>query len=189
MVNRVAGEIHKKGGILQQTFGETVANAYGLVFYQAADGKLYRAQANAETTVAGVLYLCADAATVEDTVGNALAQGRAEKTGWSWTIGNLVYVSPTVAGGLTQTVPTGTQKIRPVGFATKTDQIDFRPLWGTGASYTVNIDGIAATKGDVLVRSGDRMGGRARHHDRRTPARPRPPQPHPPHQGRRGQRP
>ncbi len=113
MVNRVSGEIHKKGGILQQTFGETVANAYGLVFYQAADGKLYRAQANAETTVAGVLYLCADAATVKDTVGNALAQGRAEKTGWSWTVGKLVYVSPTAAGELTQTVPTGTQKIRP----------------------------------------------------------------------------
>jgi len=65
MVNRVSGEIHKKGGILQQTFGETVANAYGLVFYQAADGKLYRAQANTETTIAGVLYLCADAATVK----------------------------------------------------------------------------------------------------------------------------
>ena len=158
MVNRVSGEIHKKGGILQQTFGETVANAYGLVFYQAADGKLYPAQANAETTVAGVLYLCADAATVKDTVGNALAQGRAEKTDWSWTVGKLVYVSPTVAGGLTQTVPTGTQKIRPVGFATKTDQIDFRPLWGTGASYTVNIDGIAATKGDVLVRSATAWG-------------------------------
>lgn len=45
MANRVSGEIHKKGGILQQTFGETVANAYGLVFYQAADGKLYRARA------------------------------------------------------------------------------------------------------------------------------------------------
>lgn len=158
MVNRVSGEIHKKGGILQQTFGETVADAYGLVFYQASDGKLYRAQANAETTVAGVLYLCADAATVKDTVGNALAQGRAEKTGWSWTVGKLVYVSPTVAGGLTQTVPTETQKIRPVGFATKTDQIDFRPLWGTGASYTMNIDGIAATKGDVLVRSATAWG-------------------------------
>jgi len=39
-------------------------------------------RANAETTVAGVLYLCADAATVKETVGNALAQGRAEKTGW-----------------------------------------------------------------------------------------------------------
>ena len=158
MVNRVSGEIHKKGGILQQTFGETVANAYGLVFYQAADGKLYRAQANAEATVAGVLYLCADAATVQDTAGNALAQGRAEKTDWSWTVGELVYVSPTAAGGLTQTVPTGTQKIRPVGFATKTDQIDFRPLWGTGASYTVNIDGIAATKGDILVRSATAWG-------------------------------
>lgn len=69
MVNRVAGEIHKKGGILQQTFGETVANAYGLVFYQAADGKLYLARANTEATIAGVLYLCADAATVKDTVG------------------------------------------------------------------------------------------------------------------------
>jgi hypothetical protein len=153
MVNRVSGEIHKKGGILQQTFGETVANAYGLVFYQAADGKLYRAQANAETTVAGVLYLCADAATVKDTVGNTLAQGRAEKTGWSWTVGKLVYVSPTVAGGLTQTVPTGTQKIRPVGFATKTDQIDFRPLWGTGATYSINFADIPANPGDILVRS------------------------------------
>ena len=158
MVNRVSGEIHKKGGILQQTFGETVANAYGLVFYQAADGKLYRAQANAETTVAGVLYLCADAATVEDTVGNALAQGRAEKTGWSWTVGKLVYVSPTAAGGLTQTVPTGTQKIRPVGFATKTDQIDFRPLWGTGASYEVNFPDIPASHGDILVRSANAWG-------------------------------
>ncbi|HNT07810.1 hypothetical protein [Methanoculleus sp.] len=158
MVNRVSGEIHKKGGILQQTFGETVANAYGLVFYQAADGKLYRAQANAETTVAGVLYLCADAATVKDTVGNALAQGRAEKTGWSWTVGKLVYVSPTEAGGLTQTVPTGTQKIRPVGFATKTDQIDFRPLWGTGATYEVNLPDIPASHGDILVRSATAWG-------------------------------
>ncbi|MGB3988232.1 MAG: hypothetical protein WBK67_00900, partial [Minisyncoccales bacterium] len=158
MVNRVSGEIHKKGGILQQTFGETVANAYGLVFYQAADGKLYRAQANAETTVAGVLYLCADAATVKDTVGNTLAQGRAEKTGWSWTVGKLVYVSPTVAGGLTQTVPTGTQKIRPVGFATRSDQIDFRPLWGTGATYEVNFPDIPASHGDILVRSATAWG-------------------------------
>ena len=158
MVNRVSGEIHKKGGILQQTFGETVANAYGLVFYQAADGKLYRAQANAETTVAGVLYLCADAATVKDTVGNTLAQGRAEKTGWSWTVGKLVYVSPTAAGELTQTVPTGTQKIRPVGFATKTDQIDFRPLWGTGARYEVNFPDIPASHGDILVRSATAWG-------------------------------
>lgn len=158
MVNRVSGEIHKKGGILQQTFGETVANAYGLVFYQAADGKLYRARANAEATVAGVLYLCADAATVKDTVGNALAQGRAEKTGWSWAVGKLVYVSPTAAGGLTQTVPTGTQKIRPVGFATRSDQIDFRPLWGTGATYEVNFPDIPASHGDILVRSATAWG-------------------------------
>ena len=158
MVNRVAGEIHKKGGILQQTFGETVASAYGLVFYQASDGKLYRAKADAEATVSGVLYICVDAATVINTTGNALAQGRVEKTGWSWTVGKLVYVSPTTAGGLTQTVPTGTQKIRPVGFATKTDQIDFRPLWGTGATYKVDFPDIPASHGDILVRSATAWG-------------------------------
>ncbi len=158
MTNRAAGEIHKVGGILQQTYGETVASAYGLVFYQASDGKLYRAKADAEVTVSGVLYICVDAATVADTVGNALAQGRVEKTGWSWTIGGQVYVSPTTAGGLTQTVPTGTNKIRPVGFATAAAQIDFRPLWGSGSTYAVNIDGITAAKGDILVRSASAWG-------------------------------
>jgi len=158
MVNRVAGEIHKKGGILQQTFGETVADAYGLVFYQAADGKLYRAKADAEATVSGVPYICVDAATVINTTGNALAQGRAEKTDWSWTVGKLVYVSPTTAGGLTQTVPTGTNQIRPVGFATAAAQIDFRPLWGTGATYEVNFPDIPASHGDILVRSATAWG-------------------------------
>lgn len=158
MTNRAAGEIHTATGILRQTFGETVADAYGLVFYQASDGKLYRAKADAEATVSGVLYVCVDAATVKDTAGNTLAQGRAEKTGWSWTVGKLVYISPTTAGGLTQTVPTGTQKIRPVGFATRSDQIDFRPLWGTGATYEVNFPDIPASHGDILVRSASAWG-------------------------------
>ena len=99
-----------------------------------------------------------DAATVINTTGNALAQGRAEKTDWSWTVGKLVYVSPTVAGELTQTVPTGTHQIRPVGFATRSDQIDFRPLWGTGATYEVNISDIPASHGDILVRSATAWG-------------------------------
>jgi len=45
MVNRAAGEIYKTSSILAQTFGETVATAFGLVFYQKSDGKLYRALA------------------------------------------------------------------------------------------------------------------------------------------------
>ncbi|MFA5408848.1 MAG: hypothetical protein WC343_08790, partial [Bacilli bacterium] len=158
MTNRAAGEIHKAGGILQQTYGETVASAYGLVFYQKSDGKLYRAKADAEATVSGVLYICVDAATVINTVGNALAQGRVEKTGWSWTIGGQIYVSPTTAGGLTQTVPSGTNKIRPVGFATAAAQIDFRPLWGSGSTYAVDISGITAAQGDLLVRSATAWG-------------------------------
>jgi hypothetical protein len=158
MVNRAAGEIYKTSSILAQTFGETVATAFGLVFYQKSDGKLYRALANAAATVAGKLFVCLDAATVKDRPGNVLAQGLVEKTGWSWAVGGLVYVSPTSPGGLTQTVPTGTQKIRPVGFATKTDQIDFRPLWGTGATYEVNFPDIPASHGDILVRSANAWG-------------------------------
>jgi hypothetical protein len=153
MVNRAAGEIYKTSSILAQTFGETVATAFGLVFYQKSDGKLYRALANAAATVAGKLFVCLDAATVKDRPGNVLAQGLVEKTGWSWAVGGLVYVSPTSPGGLTQTVPTGTQKVRPVGFATKSDQIDFRPMWGTGATYSINFADIPANPGDILVRS------------------------------------
>jgi hypothetical protein len=158
MVNRAAGEIYKTSSILAQTFGETVATAFGLVFYQKSDGKLYRALANAAATVAGKLFVCLDAATVKDRPGNVLAQGLVEKTGWSWAVGGLVYVSPTSPGGLTQTVPTGTQKVRPVGFATKSDQIDFRPLWGTGATYEVNFPDIPASHGDILVRSATAWG-------------------------------
>jgi len=153
MVNRAAGEIYKTSSILAQTFGETVATAFGLVFYQKSDGKLYRALANAAATVAGKLFVCLDAATAKDRPGNVLAQGLVEKTGWSWAVGGLVYVSPTSPGGLTQTVPTGTQKVRPVGFATKSDQIDFRPMWGTGATYSINFADIPADPGDILVRS------------------------------------
>jgi hypothetical protein len=158
MVNRAAGEIYKTSSILAQTFGETVATAFGLVFYQKSDGKLYRALANAAATVAGKLFVCLDAATVKDRPGNVLAQGLVEKTGWSWAVGGLVYVSPTSPGGLTQTVPTGTQKVRPVGFATRSDQIDFRPLWGTGATYEVNFPDIPASHGDILVRSATAWG-------------------------------
>jgi hypothetical protein len=189
MANRVAGEIHKKGGILQQTFGETVANAYGLVFYQAADGKLYRAKADAEATVAGVLYLCADAATVKDTAGNALAQGRAEKIGWSWTVGKLVYVSPTVAGGLTQTRADRDAE-DPAGRVRDEIQSDRLPApVGHRGELHREHRRYCRNEGRHPRPERDRMGGRVRHHDRRTPARPRPPQPHPPHQGRVGQRP
>jgi hypothetical protein len=187
MVNRAAGEIYKTSSILAQTFGETVATAFGLVFYQKSDGKLYRALANAAATVAGKLFVCLDAATVKDRPGNVLAQGLVEKTGWSWTVGGLVYVSPTWPGGLTQTVPTGTQKIRPVGFATKSDQIDFRPMWGTGATYSINFADIPANPGDILVRS--LTGWGAESNVPAHPVVPDHPEPYPPHQGRHGQRP
>lgn len=159
MTNRAAGEIYRTTSILSQVFGETVSNAFGLVFYQKSDGKLYRAQANAQATVSGKLFICLDAATVADKTGNVLAQGIVEKTGWNWPVGSLIYVSPTTAGGLTQTVPSGSNKIRPVGYAVAATQIDFRPMWGTGATYSVEFTDISANQGDILVRGSTGWGG------------------------------
>lgn len=159
MTNRAAGEIYRTTSILSQVFGETVSNAFGLVFYQKSDGKLYRAQADAQATVSGKLFICLDAATVADKTGNVLAQGIVEKTGWNWPVGSLIYVSPTTAGGLTQTVPSGSNKIRPVGYAVAATQIDFRPMWGTGATYSVEFTDISANQGDILVRGSTGWGG------------------------------
>ena len=109
MTNRAAGEIHKAGGILQQTYGETVASAYGLVFYQKADGKLYRAKGGrGRPRYRGVLYICVDAAAVINTVGNALAQGRVEKTGLVVDDRRAGLRLPDHGRRLTQTVPSGT---------------------------------------------------------------------------------
>jgi hypothetical protein len=127
MVNRAAGEIYKTSSILAQTFGETVATAFGLVFYQKSDGKLYRrGQTRRQPSPANSssVWMPQPSSTRWAT---SLHRGESKRRAGRWTIGGLVYVSPTSPGGLTQTVPTGTQKVRPVGFATKSDQIDFRP--------------------------------------------------------------
>jgi hypothetical protein len=157
MVNRVAGEIHKKGGILQQTFGETVAN-------RVRAGLLPESR---RQTLPGAGKRGGDRRRRPLPLSGRShrqrhrRQRRSRRDGPRRPVGHgpwgLVYVSPTSAGGLTQTVPTGTQKIRPVGFATRSDQIDFRPLWGTGATYTVNFDGIPQP-GDILVRSATAWG-------------------------------
>jgi len=83
MVNRAAGEIYKTSSILAQTFGETVATAFGLVFYQKSDGKLYRALANAAATVAANSSSVWTPLPSKTGQRNVLAQGLVEKTGWS----------------------------------------------------------------------------------------------------------
>jgi len=73
-------------------------------------------------------------------------------------VGKLVYVSPTVAGGLTQTVPTRDAE-DPAGRVRDEIRSDRLPaLWGTGATYEVNFPDIPASHGDILVRSATAWG-------------------------------
>jgi len=158
MVNRAAGEIYKTSSILAQTFGETVATAFGLVSLpeirrQTLSGAGKRGGNRRRQTLrlSGRRYRQRPArqrpcpgARREDRL--VVGRGRARLR------------LPNLAGGLTQTVPTGTQKVRPVGFATNPTRLDFRPLWGTGATYEVNFPDIPASHGDILVRSATAWG-------------------------------
>jgi len=98
MVNRAAGEIYKTSSILAQTFGETVATAFGLVFYQ----KIRRQTLSGAGKRGGnrrrqTLRLSGRRLPSKDRPGNVLAQGLVEKTGLVVAVGGLVYVSPNLA--------------------------------------------------------------------------------------------
>jgi len=153
VTNRAAGEILKSDGILAKTFGETVADAFGLVFCQKSDGKLYRAKANAEETSSSQLYACVDAATVMDAPGNVLVRGALEKTGWAWTIGSSIYLSAATAGALTQTRPAYPNTIREIGCAVTATQIYFAPDGILPAEVASLMDAVAsAAQGDIVYR-------------------------------------
>ncbi len=63
-----------------------------------------------------------------DTVAEGmLLRGYVENTSWSWTIGGALYLS-TIAGGITQSAPTGTLDIiRIVGYALSSNTIYWCP--------------------------------------------------------------
>ena len=63
-----------------------------------------------------------------DTVAEGmLLRGYVENTSWSWTVGGALYLS-TIAGGITQSAPTGTLDIiRIVGYALSSNAIYWCP--------------------------------------------------------------
>ena len=107
--------------------GETLV--FGDLCYIASDGKCWKADASAASTMPGIL-LCV-ASISEDATGNFLALGIARDDSWNWTVGGILYASIT-AGALTQTAPTDTGEIVQVlGVATHADRIFFNPSFDT----------------------------------------------------------
>lgn len=115
---------------LEGTSGEALA-AYTAV-YQKSDGKMWRAKADSVVTMpaAGLI--------VSAVAGSGLAVlfqriGSMTNPAWNWAVGGaagLIYLSPTVSGGLTQTRPTnGRAQIVAVALAPTTIFVWIHPTW------------------------------------------------------------
>jgi hypothetical protein len=112
------------GVITPYTAGESVVLPE--LCYLKSDGKMWKADASADTTCNSKLVL-ATASISANAAGNFLEYGYFRDDTWAWTVGGLIYVSET-AGALTQTAPTtSTSIVRRVGYAYSADIIFFNP--------------------------------------------------------------
>jgi len=99
-------------------FGEAVAA--GDCCCQKADGKFWKAQASSDLLMPGLgLPLIAYAA---GEIGYVKRVGPFVKTGWAWTVGGRIWLSTSVAGGLTQTKPTN-YRAQCIGWASASNAI------------------------------------------------------------------
>ena len=109
------------GVIFSFTAGTTLA--VGDVVYMGTGGKVLLADADAATSMPA-LGICTSASTDTNPV-DVMVQGVMKLTGWSFTIGNDIFVS-TTAGDVTATAPSGTgDTVQKVGVATASDAAYF----------------------------------------------------------------
>ena len=109
------------GVIFSFTAGTTLA--VGDVVYLGTGGKVLLADADAATSMPA-LGICTSASSDTNPV-DVMVQGVMKLTGWSFTIGNDIFVS-TTAGDVTATAPSGTgDTVQKVGVATASDAVYF----------------------------------------------------------------
>jgi hypothetical protein len=109
------------GVIFSFTAGATLA--VGDVVYMGTGGKVLLATADAATSMPA-LGICTSTGTDTNPV-DVMVQGVMKLTGWSFTIGNDIFIS-TTAGDVTATAPSGTgDTVQKVGVATASDAAYF----------------------------------------------------------------
>lgn len=115
------------GSKVSLTAGESFA--FGEVGYIKSDGKVWKAKADAATTMP-VRYVALGAISA-DASGTFLRSGIVRNDAWNWTVGGesgLIYASAATAGAMTQTAPSGSgQKVQVIGHALTADIMDFNP--------------------------------------------------------------
>lgn len=98
---------------------------FGNVVYIKSDEKAWKANAGNESTVPVVAMAMGSIST--NATGKFLLLGLVRNDAWTWTVGGKVYLD-TTSGALTQTPPTGTDKVvQIIGIATHADRMFFNP--------------------------------------------------------------
>lgn len=120
------------GIILKLTYGETIAFPNLLVM--KSDGKLYKTDANAGTTMPA-MYMALESGNANN-VKKVLKLGLVRDDDWNWTLGdgeaNFLYADTATAGGMTQTPPSGAaDRAQVVAHVVTADSILFNPEMGT----------------------------------------------------------
>jgi hypothetical protein len=106
-----------------ETVGESVA--FGDILYLKSDGKWWKSDADAATTMPALRMALATASA--DATCLMLCQGWARNDAWSFTVGGILYASAT-AGAMTQTQPDGCgDQVQTVGVAYHADKVWFAP--------------------------------------------------------------
>ena len=135
-----------EGTIINDTAGENLV--FGDLVYQNSDGKWWKSDADATTTMPATAMAIATIAA--DAAGELLLQGTARDDSWSWTVGaepGMIYAS-TTAGELTQTAPSGIgDQVQVIATSITATIISFNPssvlveigTGGGGGSSTASI--------------------------------------------------
>lgn len=120
------GDDHTASAIsVTATAGENLV--FGEVCYLKSDGKFWKSNADASTTMP--VKAMALATINADASGSFLLIGITRDDSWSWTIGGLIYASCTT-GALTQTAPSGSgDQVQIVGWALTATIMYFNPSY------------------------------------------------------------
>jgi hypothetical protein len=121
--NNLTSDHTSNGIISSETVGEDVV--FGEVLYQKSDGKLWKSDADAFSTMPVIAM--AAAVISADGTGNVLKMGYVRDDSWNWTVGGLIFAS-TTGGALTQTAPSGSgDQVQALGYAYSADIMYFNP--------------------------------------------------------------
>lgn len=124
LIDGLANNDSFSGKYVEMTVGEGVV--IGDVCYLKSDGKMWKADADAEATANGLIMMALET-IAQDATGKFLLEGFIRHDDWDWTVGAKLYIS-TTPGDPTETAPAGAGDIvRLVAYATHADRLYFNP--------------------------------------------------------------